>query len=120
MMGNGDLLVAKLQRIPIRRVMYMCIVATFVHCACTLCMSVYLLYCYSLLAFLHTVYIPHISSVPDMTCFARCSIPESFSGHDEESLKVDKVYTVGCFDLFHRGHEILLKRMRKLGKEVNM
>ena len=32
--------------------------------------------------------------------------------------KVDKVYTVGCFDLFHRGHINLLRNMRKLGREV--
>ena len=32
--------------------------------------------------------------------------------------RVDKVYTVGCFDLFHHGHVKLLKNMRKLGKEV--
>lgn len=34
--------------------------------------------------------------------------------------KVDKVYSVGCFDLFHRGHQKLLKNMRKLGKEVSV
>ena len=32
--------------------------------------------------------------------------------------KVDKIYTVGCFDLFHRGHRKLLRNMRNLGKEV--
>lgn len=31
---------------------------------------------------------------------------------------VDKVYTVGCFDLFHSGHIRLLQRMRSLGKQV--
>ena len=30
----------------------------------------------------------------------------------------DKVYTVGCFDLFHHGHVELLKRMRNYGKRV--
>ena len=45
------------------------------------------------------------------------------SGDDEVVVtkndeRVDKVYTVGCFDLFHRGHVNLLKNMRKLGKEV--
>ncbi len=38
--------------------------------------------------------------------------------HDDE--KVDKVYTIGCFDLFHRGHKKLLKNMRKFGKEVTL
>lgn len=33
--------------------------------------------------------------------------------------KVDKIYTVGCFDLFHRGHKRLLMNMRNLGKEVS-
>lgn len=32
--------------------------------------------------------------------------------------RVDKVYTVGCFDLFHHGHIKLIERMRKLGKTV--
>ena len=128
-MGDGDLIVAELQLIPIRRVMldlcnvYTCVLcmATFVNCVCVhyACL-VYLLYCYSLLVFLPTGYIPHVSSVPDMTCFSHRSDSESSSDQDEGSLKVDKVYTVGCFDLFHIGHENLLKRMRKLGKEVNM
>lgn len=32
--------------------------------------------------------------------------------------RVDKVYTIGCFDLFHHGHVQLMKRMRELGKKV--
>lgn len=32
--------------------------------------------------------------------------------------RVDKVYTIGCFDLFHHGHVELIKRMRQLGKKV--
>lgn len=32
--------------------------------------------------------------------------------------RVDKVYTIGCFDLFHFGHVQLIKRMRELGKKV--
>lgn len=32
--------------------------------------------------------------------------------------KVDKIYTIGCFDLFHYGHKKLLENMRKLGKQV--
>lgn len=31
---------------------------------------------------------------------------------------VDKVFTVGCFDLFHYGHVQLLERMASLGKQV--
>ncbi|KAJ8303487.1 hypothetical protein KUTeg_019883 [Tegillarca granosa] len=31
--------------------------------------------------------------------------------------RVDKVYTIGCFDLFHKGHVRLLQRMRSLGKQ---
>lgn len=36
----------------------------------------------------------------------------------EEDNRVDKVYTVGCFDLFHDGHINLLIRMREIGKKV--
>jgi len=32
--------------------------------------------------------------------------------------RVDKVYTVGCFDLFHHGHIKLIERMREIGKKV--
>ena len=32
--------------------------------------------------------------------------------------RVDNVYTVGCFDLFHRGHIKLIERMRLIGKKV--
>jgi cytidyltransferase-like protein len=35
-----------------------------------------------------------------------------------ETDKVDKVYTIGCFDLFHHGHIRLLENMRKRGKQV--
>ncbi|CAH1258515.1 PCYT2 [Branchiostoma lanceolatum] len=31
---------------------------------------------------------------------------------------VDSVFTVGCFDLFHTGHENLLQRMRKMGRKL--
>lgn len=34
--------------------------------------------------------------------------------------KVDKVYTVGCFDLFHEGHRLLLERLGALGKQVRI
>jgi len=36
----------------------------------------------------------------------------------EVDTRVDKVYTIGCFDLFHHGHVNLIQRMRKLGKKV--
>ena len=32
--------------------------------------------------------------------------------------RVDKVYTIGCFDLFHHGHIKLIERMREVGKKV--
>lgn len=32
--------------------------------------------------------------------------------------RVDKVYTIGCFDLFHHGHIRLIERMREVGKKV--
>jgi cytidyltransferase-like protein len=30
----------------------------------------------------------------------------------------DRVYTVGCFDWFHKGHDTLLKNLRSYGKTV--
>jgi cytidyltransferase-like protein len=42
-----------------------------------------------------------------------------FSSSDVESdTRVDKVYTIGCFDLFHQGHVNLIQRMRKYGKKI--
>ncbi|XP_005101562.2 uncharacterized protein LOC101860260 [Aplysia californica] len=32
--------------------------------------------------------------------------------------RVERVYTIGCFDLFHHGHVTLLNRMRTFGKKV--
>ncbi|CAF1157633.1 unnamed protein product [Adineta ricciae] len=32
--------------------------------------------------------------------------------------RADKVFTIGCFDLFHEGHRLLLQRMRQFGREV--
>ncbi|KAL5020983.1 hypothetical protein ScPMuIL_000138 [Solemya velum] len=40
------------------------------------------------------------------------SVPSSLS------TRVDKVYTIGCFDLFHKGHIRLLQRMREFGKQI--
>ncbi len=45
---------------------------------------------------------------------------QNISPPDGGDEKVDKVYTVGCFDLFHRGHRKLLKNMRNLGTEVTI
>lgn len=30
----------------------------------------------------------------------------------------DRIYTVGCFDYFHHGHELLFKKMREYGKTI--
>lgn len=30
----------------------------------------------------------------------------------------DEVYTVGCFDFFHKGHEIILEEMKKYGRKL--
>lgn len=59
---------------------------------------------------------------------------DSFEGQEEEEVPIlqrsaslpaiwidgraDKVYTIGCFDLFHEGHRLLLQRMRQFGREV--
>ena len=40
---------------------------------------------------------------------------DNYKGQDN---RVDKVYTVGCFDLFHHGHVMLINRMREIGKKV--
>ena len=63
------------------------------------------------------------SSVPAFKLGGNDSDSSTSSEQEEEegvggTQRVDKVYTVGCFDLFHRGHINLLRNMRKLGKEV--
>lgn len=58
--------------------------------------------------------IPYVSSAPELT-LQSCTDPESST---DESSVVDKVYTVGCFDLLHRGHIKLFKNMRHMGREV--
>ena len=30
----------------------------------------------------------------------------------------ERIYTIGCFDWFHYGHEKLLKRMKEMGKNI--
>ncbi len=32
--------------------------------------------------------------------------------------KYERIYTIGCFDWFHYGHQNLLERMRKRGKQI--
>lgn len=64
-------------------------------------------------------FIPKVQSSPALNFRAGSSSSESDDfANEEDDNRVDKVYTVGCFDLFHRGHIALLKNMRKLGKEV--
>jgi cytidyltransferase-like protein len=50
------------------------------------------------------------------------SLEKAIAEEDEEievvDTRVDKVYTVGCFDLFHDGHVNLIRRMREIGKKV--
>ena len=62
--------------------------------------------------------VPHVSSAPDLQMLQPCT--DSESSADESSIHnmVDKVYTVGCFDLLHRGHIKLFKNMRRMGREV--
>ena len=44
----------------------------------------------------------------------------SYSAWSRSSKRVDKVYTIGCFDLFHEGHIRLFERLRTLGKQVSL
>lgn len=65
--------------------------------------------------------LPKVQSAPQFQISHSSSSDESGDddvGQAKNDERVDKVYTVGCFDLFHRGHVNLLKNMRKLGKEV--
>jgi hypothetical protein len=39
-------------------------------------------------------------------------------GKEISDTRVDKVYTIGCFDLSHHGHVVLFERMRQLGKTL--
>ena len=63
-------------------------------------------------------FMPKVQSTPQLKFRFGSSSSVSDEFDEEEDNRVDKVYTVGCFDLFHRGHIVLLKNMRKLGKEV--
>ncbi len=59
-------------------------------------------------------------SMPDFVEFELGDSDSSTSADEDkrDEKKIDKVYTVGCFDLFHRGHINLLREMRKLGRQV--
>jgi len=62
-----------------------------------------------------------VSSAPAFKlCGSDSESSTSSEQEEEEGERVDKVYTVGCFDLFHRGHINLLRNMRKMGKEVRL
>ena len=43
----------------------------------------------------------------------------SYGAWSRSLKRVDKVYTIGCFDLFHDGHVKLFQRLRTLGKQVS-
>jgi len=45
------------------------------------------------------------------------TIPNTDSPSNEIK-KVDKVYSVGCFDMLSKGHEVLFTEMQKLGKNI--
>lgn len=64
--------------------------------------------------------LPHVASAPSLPSLRLHSDSESSSENreDGDAHMVDKVYTVGCFDLLHRGHEKLFKNMRTMGREV--
>ena len=68
----------------------------------------------------HLGCVPHVSSAPNLQMLRARTDSESSNdeGRGDDSHKVDKVYTVGCFDLLHRGHENLFKNMRTMGREV--
>lgn len=65
--------------------------------------------------------LPHVASAPSLPSLRLHSDSESSSENreDGDTHMVDKVYTVGCFDLLHRGHEKLFKNMRTMGREVH-
>ena len=48
----------------------------------------------------------------------KCGELSTSGDKSTEDDRVDKVYTIGCFDLFHHGHIELLNRMRLYGKKV--
>ncbi len=62
-------------------------------------------------------FLRHLSAPVLSDSLSSENLNKESDGGDE---KVDKVYTVGCFDLFHRGHRKLLKNMRNLGTEVTI
>ena len=64
--------------------------------------------------------LPKVQSAPQFQISHSSSSDDSDEDEMKNDERVDKIYTVGCFDLFHRGHVNLLKNMRKLGKEVSV
>ncbi len=60
------------------------------------------------------------SVVEEIMSKARRSLLERDLLTEDVLEPVDKVYTIGCFDVFHPGHELLLKRMRSYGKKVRI
>lgn len=49
----------------------------------------------------------------------KSALEETKTGEEQaDDGRVDKVYTIGCFDIFHHGHIELLKRMRLYGRKV--
>ena len=62
--------------------------------------------------------LPQVSSAPDLRLLRGRKDSESSSEEKGDANMADKVYTVGCFDLLHRGHVKLFKNMRSMGREV--
>lgn len=65
--------------------------------------------------------------VTDIKCSNKAELESDLKTSDNQQImkipnlidnRVDKVYTVGCFDLFHHGHVLLMKRMKEIGKKV--
>ncbi len=67
---------------------------------------------------LHVRSLQHSNKTERVNTLAEQDASISKDARDLAALTYDVVVSVGCFDLFHEGHVILMKRMREHGRKL--